>query len=277
MKVITLLLLISLIFSPACAAEEEFSPGAFLADLLLAYEEPSEENYLRVCAEEETLTDPVLRAVGEHWKRVYLDPDYTLYMLGRDDPAVLTLPDEGAGHAFAVLGYQLVNGEMTPELKGRCDAAAAAASAFPESILICSGGATGGNNPERHTEAGMMRDYLIRECGIAANRIYTDEEAMTTAQNAINTFAILRALGIRTVTVVTSAYHQRWGQVLYNAVSAQCALEYGCEIRLVGNYCFDTEPGAESFRQDARYALYQLCGILDLPQEERSLISRPGR
>ena len=104
-------------------------------------------------------------------------------------------------HAFVVLGFELADGEMTDELKARCEAAAAAAKAFPDSSLICSGGATGENNPEGHTEAGLMKDYLTEQCGIAADRILTDEYAMTTAENALNTFAILKAQGIGVFTV----------------------------------------------------------------------------
>ena len=85
-----------------------------------------------------------------------------------------------------VLGYELLNGGMTDELKGRCDAAAAAAKTFPASLLVCSGGATGQNNPQRHTEAGLMKDYLVDECGIAAERVFTDERALTTAENIIS-------------------------------------------------------------------------------------------
>ena len=44
--------------------------------------------------------------------------------------------------------------------------AAIAARVFPDSILVCSGGATGDNNPERHTEAGLMKQYLAGTCGI---------------------------------------------------------------------------------------------------------------
>ena len=164
---------------------------------------------------------------------------------------------------------------MTDELRGRCDAAAAAARAFPESVLVCTGGATGGNNPDGHTEAGRMKDYLVQEHGIAPERVFTDEQALTTAENAVNTFAILRQQGIRAITLVTSSYHQRWGQVLYNAMAARYRFELDYPVELIGNYCFDV-PSADPYY--ARTALSQLKTILKLTREELTApAGRPGQ
>ena len=177
---------------------------------------------------------------------------------------------DGDIQAIVVLGYELENGEMTDELKGRCEAAAAAARSFPSAILVCSGGATGENNPENHTEAGMMKEYLAEQCGIDADRILIDESAMTTVENAVNTFEMLRERDIRTMTIVTSAYHQKWGQAVYNAVGAICRLEYGYAVEIVGNYCFDTEPSNPMLRMDSFIASRQLAQILNLPHTKPS-------
>ena len=163
---------------------------------------------------------------------------------------------------------------MTAELRGRCDAAVEAALAYPDSILVCSGGATGPNNPDGHTEAGLMKAYLV-EHGVPAERVFTDERAMTTAENAVNTFAILQAQEIGTMTIVTSSYHQRWSQVLYNAVAAQYRQASGYSLEIVGNWCFDTEPANERYLQDAQIAIRQLCDILGLSKEERALLPGP--
>ena len=211
----------------------------------------------------------VARSIAEHWKEVYLNRDYQLVLYkGEESAEVLKeagIPD-GASHAFVVLGYQLKNGMMTDELKGRCEAAAAAARAFPDAILVCSGGATGSNNPQKNTEAGEMKKYLVSECGIDASRIFIDEEAMTTLENAENTFTILREQGIRTITIVTSSYHQRWGQVLYNAMAELTRQTDGTDIWIVGNYSFDIEPENEKFRRDDRFALQQFSTMLGLPR-----------
>lgn len=264
--VFALLLLIG-----TCQASESITLGTLLSDLVEAYENPSEDDLARIDAEVSALDDEIAEAIAEHWKRVYLDESYKLLLFGKDDPKALDIP-EPAAHAFVILGYELQNGEMTEELKGRCDAAAAAADAFPETILVCSGGATGRNNPDQHTEAGLMRDYLVKDCGIDAARIFIDEQALNTAENAINTFDILRSQNIATMTIITSAYHQRRAQALYNALAALYRQEYDYRAEIVGNYCYDIEPSGMNSAMDDRLAVQQLAGILELPQEQRNML-----
>ena len=245
--------------------------GALLSGLVVAYEEPAEDSWTRIMELLEEIKSSsaedyeLASTITEHWRKVYLDPDYRLFLWddGTETPD-LGLPED-ASHAFVVLGFELSDGEMTNELKGRCEAAAAAARAYPRSILVCSGGATGSNNPDQHTEAGLMKDYLINECGLDADRIFTDERAMTTAENAVNTMAILQEQGVRTFTVVTSRYHQKWGQVLYNAVAAIYGQRYGYSAEIIGNYCFDIDTDVDSFKKDDRIAIRQLSGILGIP------------
>ena len=110
----------------------------------------------------------------------------------------------------------------------------------------------------------MMKDYLVHVCGIDASRVFTDETAMTTADNAVNSLAIMQNEGVRSMTIVTSSYHQRWGQVLYNAVSALYEQEFGYAPTIIANYCYDIPPENPSYLQDARIAVSQLRGILGL-------------
>lgn len=255
-------------FSYQVERSEEFS--LFLDALLEAFEAPSEENRLAIAERLKTIEAgsasdfEIAEAIDAHWQQVYLDPDYTLLLYPDGDSlAQLPIPD-AASHAFVVLGFELKDGEMQDELKGRCEAAAAAAKAFPESFLVCSGGATGANNPEQHTEAGLMKAYLTEVCGISADRILTDDQAMTTAENAINTFDILKAQGLQTMTIVTSKYHQRWGQVLYNALSAIYRQREGYAPKIVGNYCYNIDTDSKAFQKDYRIALRQLSGILGI-------------
>ena len=250
--------------------------GHLLSDLLDAYENDSSQVQDRLLFDLETIRAvstrdyEVAKAITDHWASVYLDTEYRLNLYHDDDQAS-EIADSGiqntSTHAFVVLGYELKDGEMTDELKGRCEAAAAAAKMYPNSILVCSGGATGSNNPEHHTEAGIMRDYFVELCGISPDRIFTDEKAMTTAENAVNTLAILKSRGVRTMTIITSSYHQRWGQVLYNAMSAVYGQQYGYMPEIVSNYCYSTEPENEAFRNDARIAIRQLASILHIPRQ----------
>ena len=182
------------------------------------------------------------------------------------------LPDSPT-HAFEVLGFKLKNGEMTEELALRCEAAAAAARSFPHAILVCSGGATGSNNPKKHTEAGLMKAYLTEKCGIDASRIFIDEQARSTVENAENTFRILQAQGVQSYTVVTSAYHQKWGQVIYNAMAAFYRQTYGYDTQILENYSCNITYN-EEYPNDARWAVYQLAVMLDLPDEVMEAIKR---
>lgn len=259
------------------SGDNEMNFGRLGIVLLRAYEKPSPDDEAAV----ETVLDAigamdardreVAEAIAEHWMRVYVNADgsYRLYIHDGGERATAlegsAIPDAST-HAFVVLGFELKNGEMTDELKGRCQAAAAAARAFPNAILICSGGATGPHNPQKHTEAGLMKDYLTRQCGIDASRIYIDEKARSTVENARNTFAIMRERGVSTYTLVTSTYHQKWSQVLYNAMAAFCHQSAGYDATLVENYCFDIAPD-EAFRNDDRWAMRQLVVMLDLPDE----------
>ena len=262
-------IVLAVAFCGGAAAQAQGSYANLLIDLVSAYEQPADGDQARIDADVQAIGGELAGAIAAHWKRVYLDPGFRLYVDGADDPTAL---DISGRHAFVVLGYELKDGEMQDELKGRCDAAAAAARAFPESVLVCSGGATGRHNPEGHTEAGLMKRYLSEVCGIDSGRIFIDEDAMTTAENAVNTFRILRAQDIHTMTLVTSTYHQRWAQVLYNALSVLYRQEYGFEVEIVGNYCLDIEPSDERYRQDDRIAAIQLGDILNLPKAEKQAL-----
>ena len=147
------------------AKENERGFQMLLDHLLSAYERPSAGDENRIAADlvrirkEDEDDYEVARAIADHWRSVYLDGEYQLLLYhGEERAAVLMgtgIPDSET-HAFVVLGYALRNGEMTEELKGRCDAAAAAARAFPKAILVCSGGATGGNNPENQDRKSVV-------------------------------------------------------------------------------------------------------------------------
>ena len=239
---------------------EPVTANTLLTDLLDAADHPTDESLRRVRRDTEKLNNPVLTSVAEHWLDVYTNPDFKLYMNGKDDPLDLNIPNPSK-HAFVVLGFCLKDGEMEPELEGRCRAAAVLARAYPESIIICTGGATGSNNPQHNTEAGQMSVYLVRKCGIAPPRLYLDQQALTTGENATNSFAIMAENGIETYTVVTSSYHMRWGLVLFNATEAWYR-EQGRTIRMIGNWCYDIPPSPGYNELNTGIAISQLRTLL---------------
>ena len=204
------------------------------------------------------LNDDFARNIAGEWKKTYIYPDFPILCAGRDDPA--QLPVRGK-HAFVVLGYALQDGEMTEELKGRCDAAAEAARAFPDSVIVCSGGATGYNNPDAHTEAGLMKQYLTEAGGISADRIFTDERALSTADNAVNTFRILEEQEIETLTLVTSSYHQRRAHMLYYLVAEYYRCYEGRSFELIGNFSYETGDASELAGKDADFAMMQMMEL----------------
>lgn len=249
--------------------------GNLLIDLLHAYETPKADDAQVIDAALEAIRGvnsvdyEIAKAISDHWRRVYLNAEGEYILNLHDggqtaDALAQTGLADSPTHAFVVLGFELKNGRMTEELMGRCDAAAAAARSFPSAILVCSGGPTGENNPNNNTEAGLMKRYLVERCGIDESRIFVDERAMTTLQNAINSFEIMHEQGIQTFTIVTSSYHQRWGQAIYNAMAALCRQGDGYDARLVGDYSYDTKA-PDKYRHDDRFAIRQLTSVLGLP------------
>lgn len=231
--------------------EQTVDYSVLISDLSAAREAAS-----RIDADLEALKDDKMAAfIAAKWQELFMEPGYRVYVLGKDSPAELQIT---GSHAFVVLGYELKNGEMTEELKERCEAAAAAWREFPDSILVCSGGATGDNNPEYHTEAGLMKQYLSETCGIPEDSIFTDESAMTTLDNATNTFEILKEQWIEEITLVTSTYHQRWANMLYEVLAEHVRETEGRTISIVGNFsCERQAPGSLAGRE-ARIAAMQL-------------------
>ena len=250
--------------------------GKLLTDLVTACETPSDADEQTIRADLDAIEAAdrkdlaVAESIADHWMSVYADPDFRLYCWQGGEKADelngVGIPDSRT-HAIVVLGYALRDGEMQPELIGRCEAAAAMARSFPSAILACSGGATGENNSDGNTEAGLMKQYLIEQCGIDASRIYTDEEAMTTAENAVNTLKILRKNGIKTMTVVTSSYHQRRGRTLYSLIAELYRQQHGYSVGIVGNYCYEVENVLPIYEWDDRIAVMQMAQILELPEE----------
>ena len=63
------------------------------------------------------------------------------------------------------------------------------------------------------------------------------------------------------MTIVTSDYHQIWGQILFNAAAAMEAAQAGRMIRIVGNYSYPANHGTS---MGTRAALGQLSFMLGI-------------
>jgi hypothetical protein len=265
-----ILVLVMLMMGTAYAgAPDHEEVQTLLQEMLDAYRNPSPETLQSMDKTAAAIGNPVTSTMAESWKELFLNPDLSLFYSREDDPAVLEIPDP-AKHAFVVLGYRLLDGEMELELKGRCRAAAEAAKAFPESLVICTGGPsgyTGKVDPsEIVSEAGLMRGYLIRKCGIKSERIRAEVRSLSTVQNALFTLGILREEGIETITVVTSGYHMRWALEVFRTAAAWSG-EQGWPVEVIGNWCYRIKPEDEYDEMNAGITINQLRQMLITGQQ----------
>ena len=103
-----------------------------------------------------------------------------------------------------------------------------------------------------------MKQYLSENCGIPEDSIYIDERAMTTLDNAMNTFAILKEQWIEEITLVTSTYHQRWANLLYAVLAEYVRETEGRTIGMVGNFSCERNAPDGLAGRESRIAAMQL-------------------
>ena len=110
--------------------------------------------------------------------------------------------------AIIVLGSATRDGQPSPALAMRLDAAATAAARWPGALVVTSGGVDWG---ELESEAEVMAGYLQQRHGLPAARMRQEKESTSTDLNLQLSARVLAAGGIdvRTVpvAVVTSDFH----------------------------------------------------------------------
>lgn len=112
-------------------------------------------------------------------------------------------------HVIVTLGYALnKDGTMAPTLIHRLEQTLAMAKLNPNSKIIV----TGGVPRQGVTESYLMKKWLV-EHGINKDRIIAEDRAKDTVGNAYFTSLILKELGAKSVTLITSASHIRRGVV----------------------------------------------------------------
>ena len=132
---------------------------------------------------------------------------------------------------FAVLGFQLLyDGDMAPELLGRCETALQALRQYPKAYVAVTGGGTAFGN-RKATEADVMAAWFQAQ-GIAPERIIIENRSLTTDQNAVNTCAILTESypQIREIVVITSDYHMALGRMMFTEAALLHAWRSGGEV-----------------------------------------------
>lgn len=141
------------------------------------------------------------------WKQIMYDWDW---IYNRMPIHYDVLPDglpQDDSLCILVFGYQLKDdGSMRPELVSRLKVALASAEKYPNAYIACTGGPTGGSA----TEAQQMADWL-RSHGISSHRIITENQSLSTTQNALYTYDILDQIypQVNSIAIVSSDYHVR--------------------------------------------------------------------
>lgn len=164
-------------------------------------------------------------AEGALWRRIMTD--WTrLNEAGFEDHRVLPgdLPQDDS-LCIVVFGYGLgANGAIQPELEDRLYVALNAARQYPNAYVALTGGET--SDVPGISEAGQMAAWL-RGQGVAEDRLILEDQALSTTQNAINTYNLLTAEypGVKTLAVVTSDYH-----VTCSAVLLQVYADYQSQV-----------------------------------------------
>ena len=199
--------------------------------------------------------DPKL---GETWTQImdYWSYANTAMPINRDG-----LPDdlpEDDSLCLVVLGFQLLpDGEMAPELLGRCQVALSCARKYPNALIAVTGGGTAAKD-HRITEAGVMADWLIEQ-GIAPERIIREDASMTTGQNATNTCAILtkQVPQVHALAIISSDYHLPLGCLLFTEAALLYGYEHGTvPYEVVSNAAWATDgktPGYSGMKNQASY------------------------
>ena len=156
------------------------------------------------------------RGMAELWTRIMdewaaLNTDLHLYY----DELPDGLPTDDR-LCLVVLGYALESdGGMAEELVQRCTVALAGAEKYPNAYVLVTGGPTAFLSDS--TEAGCMAAWLIAH-GVAEERLIVEDQALTTAQNALYGAKLLRRFPqVDSLAIITSDYHIAVGSLMFEA------------------------------------------------------------
>lgn len=192
--------------APAAQAAEETNPqrllGAYCAN---------DSGKIESCLDALEAENP---AEGALWRRIMTDWA-RLNEAGFEDHRVLPddLPQDDS-LCIVVFGYGLgADGSIQPELEDRLYVALNAARQYPNAYVAVTGGQT--SEVAGVTEGGQMAAWL-RAQGVAESRLIVEDQALSTTQNAANTYKLLTSAypQVKTLAVVTSDYHVACAGVL---------------------------------------------------------------
>lgn len=204
------------------------------------------------------------QGILEYWDYVNSDLEIRTKRLPGDLPKDDSL-------CIVVLGYELnADGSMSSELIGRLNTALDCAKQYPKAYVLCTGGNTALYNSEA-TEAAQMADWLT-EHGIRRSRLILEEASTSTAENARNSYDILRKQypKIRSAAIISSSYHIPWGVLMFEAEFRIKAEEGAPEMHVVSNCAYEMTLSTFGSRENLRCetaGMIQLLGNDALAQK----------
>lgn len=201
-------------------------------------------------------------AEGALWRRIMTDW-VRLNEAGFEDHRVLPddLPQDDS-LCIVVFGYGLgADGSIQPELEDRLYVALNAARQYPDAYVAVTGGQT--SEVAGVTEGGQMAAWL-RAQGVAESRLIVEDQALSTTQNAANTYKLLMSSypQVKTLAVVTSDYHVACAGVLLQIWSDyQSQVNGGAALNVVaGASCATDTPVGDRMLSSQAWGIAQITG-----------------
>jgi uncharacterized SAM-binding protein YcdF (DUF218 family) len=148
---------------------------------------------------------------AQQLEKVFAVIDHTIAMPIRDQlPSEITQAFTGPV-AIVTLGYALnPDGSMHETLIQRLDKTLELAKQLPEAMIIVTGGVPQNNQ----TEGRLMTEWLVKN-GVDIKRIYQDNFARSTVENALFSRYALAKHRIKHAIVISSGSHVRRAQALF--------------------------------------------------------------
>ena len=231
---------------PVVAAEKELSSAqSQIERVVVSYADTGIRD--EKALESLTAIDPSL---GEQWTRIM---DLWEEPVSVNDHLPDNLPEDDS-LCLVALGFQLnADGTMKEELVERLKVVLEASQQYPQALIVCTGGGTAADDPTA-TEAGRMTEWLA-DNGVDSSRLITEDQSLTTAQNAIYTFDILesRYPQVEKIAIISSDYHIATGTLLFGAE----AILRGSSTQIVSNAAWHAPTGTLS-------AMFQAGALIEL-------------
>jgi vancomycin permeability regulator SanA len=132
-----------------------------------------------------------------------------------------------ATHAIVVLGMRAeADGTPSSELRHRLKIALKEARRDPKAAIVVSGAAVHTPMPE----ALAMKNWLVKR-GIDPARIVMEDQARLTIENAEFVVPLLKAMGVKRITLDTSTFHMARSMVLMKSALRAAGMR-GIKIRM---------------------------------------------